>query len=88
MESNGQVMAELIMELSNDVRTIKEALLGNPLRKDSGISGAVVDHEERITKLEDKANLVKYFIIGLGLATGSVGAFLFEFLKGLIAVKH
>lgn len=63
-----------LKEISSDIKTIKEALLGNPLRQDKGISGQVIEHEERLLALEEKISLARWFLVGFGALCGVITA--------------
>ena len=63
-------------ELANDVRDIKEALLGNEYNKGKGALSRLEDHEERISRLEKKV----IWATGVGTGVGVIIGFILQLI--------
>lgn len=80
--------------LSEDIRDIKMALLGNPMLSDKGLVGRVGMIEEKVTDIEGRVETVtttqstwKAFASGIAFAVGIAGS-LFGWLIATVWAKH
>jgi hypothetical protein len=84
MEQLNQGTEQILKELQSEVKEIRDALLGNKLQKSVGISDMVIEHEDRIMKLEEKLSLVRWFFLGAGIVGGVTVSKMLEIITKLI----
>lgn len=88
MENTQQMthMENQLSELSRKVDKISEALLGNEFNKD-GLVATVVDHEDRLNKLEDKGITDRMYMNILRFIAVSIGTGVLGYVLNLIFTK-
>lgn len=88
MESHQTELKKDISILNNNVREIKEAIIGNVLSDDKGMVGKLKDMEEELEDLKKyriENGVYMKMVIGVGAAIGTT--FIIMVMKGLIQVQ-
>ena len=78
MENTIDKLAERLDKIEDNVKDIKDALLGNEFTKNTGLIHSIAEHHERLNALERLVDRGKWLIIGLS-ATSGIG--FYEILK-------
>ena len=69
MEKRLDLIEEEISSIKDDVKAIKEALLGNAYSS-AGLIHTLKEHEQKITQITKQIDRFKWIIIGLSMGSG------------------
>lgn len=58
-------------QMRDDVKEIRDALLGSKYNEGDGLVNFIKDHEDRITWIEKRLESGKWLVIGLSLGAGA-----------------
>lgn len=58
-------------QMRNDVKEIRDALLGSKYNEGDGLVNFIKDHEDRLTWIEKRLESGKWLVIGLSLGAGA-----------------